>query len=47
MIVHWENQGINFYKFKAKDIDLLLPAMYDVKFEEIINNNVKTNENCD
>ena len=46
-ITHWKANGINYYKFKAKDINMLLPAMYDVKFEEMLENNVKTIKNCD
>ena len=29
------DEGNKWYQFKAKDIDMLLPAMEDVKFEEI------------
>jgi len=30
-----DDEGNKWYQFKAKDIDMLLPAMEDVKFEEI------------
>ena len=43
MIVHWEEQGVDYYKFKAKDIDMLLPTMIDVQFEKI----AKNTENAD
>tara|TARA_B100000029_G_scaffold165551_1_gene161736 strand:- start:2301 stop:2444 length:144 start_codon:yes stop_codon:yes gene_type:complete len=44
MITHWKDeQGSNWYKFIAKDIDMLLPAMEDVKFEEIVDEEERKN----
>ena len=47
MLIHWTNGDINFYKFKAKDIDLLLPALYDQKFNEIVDQDLKISEISD
>ena len=30
-----DDEGNKWYQFKAKDIDMLLPPMEDVNFEEI------------
>ena len=36
MIVSWkDSEGIQWYKFKAKDIDMLYPAMVEDKFDDI------------
>ena len=35
MIVVFEKGGQKYFKFKAKDIDLLLPALYEEKFKEV------------
>jgi len=36
LITVWKKNKNTFYKFKAKDFEMLLPTMVDVKFEEII-----------
>lgn len=45
MIIHYKidkpGSKMDVYRFKAKDFDMLLPAMYDVKFEEITSKNSK------
>jgi hypothetical protein len=41
MIIHYKKGKTDVYRFKAKDFDMLLPAMYDVKFEEITSKNSK------
>mgnify|MGYP003645327977 CR=1 FL=1 len=39
MLKHWkDDDGNNWYKFRKKDIDLFTEALYDQKFEEIVNN---------
>ena len=39
-----DDEGNKWYQFKAKDIDMLLPAMEDVKFEEIADEEERGNE---
>jgi len=41
MIIHYKIEKTDVYRFKAKDFNMLLPAMYDVKFEKIASKNSK------
>lgn len=39
LITHWKDEeGNNWYKFKKEDIDLFTQALYDQRFDEIVDN---------